>query len=440
MHFLRLAILNLSREKKRTLLLGGAVAFGVFILTIVLSISYGMKRSVQENVGNILSGHVFVHRIKRDEAGREVSYIEDDKELLKIVKESGLDLESLNRRSYTESARFIFNGKTYYSALEGIIPEEEVEVLSRQLPLQEGSVKSLVDNSAILINRTLKEKLGVELGDEILVELQTVFGQRNVGAFVVSGVYELPGLEGEWASNFCSINVLNKLLDIPEGGYMALALKLKDLDRLKEDTTYLREKVGKQFTILERKELGTSLKDAITFAYGKAGEEEWTGIRYEIFNLDGIIGFVDELVRLLNIMGISIQLLLLGIIIMGLRNTYRLILKERMKEIGTFRALGMYRKNVLQIFFWEPVLLSLFGAVIGLLVALICGWIFSRFSFPHTNLFSLFLSDGHVRFAPPLNWLFYSLLMVVGVTALSMVRLASQAAALPPSEAFRHIS
>ena len=46
MNSLRIAFRNLSRQKKRSFLLGGAIAFGIMIITLVNSIGHVLAESV----------------------------------------------------------------------------------------------------------------------------------------------------------------------------------------------------------------------------------------------------------------------------------------------------------------------------------------------------------------------------------------------------------
>jgi putative ABC transport system permease protein len=50
-------------------------------------------------------------------------------------------------------------------------------------------------------------------------------------------------------------------------------------------------------------------------------------------------------------------------------NTVLMIIHERIKEIGMMGALGMTRREIVSVFFFEAVFLSVFGALAGCLVA-----------------------------------------------------------------------
>ena len=51
-------------------------------------------------------------------------------------------------------------------------------------------------------------------------------------------------------------------------------------------------------------------------------------------------------------------LLMLAIITLGIGNTYRVMVHERVREFGTMRALGMQREGVLRLILTEALLLG----------------------------------------------------------------------------------
>jgi putative ABC transport system permease protein len=60
-------------------------------------------------------------------------------------------------------------------------------------------------------------------------------------------------------------------------------------------------------------------------------------------------------------------------------NTVLMVIHERIKEIGMMGALGMTRGEIVRVFFFEAVLLSVFGALAGCFVGGLAGWLGSMF-------------------------------------------------------------
>lgn len=85
--------------------------------------------------------------------------------------------------------------------------------------------------------------------------------------------------------------------------------------------------------------------------------------------VDKVAGQVDTFLNILTaLLSFAIVIALLGI-----TNTLALSIFERKREIGLLRAVGMSRRQVRRMIRWEAVLISLFGAVIGLIVGALLG-------------------------------------------------------------------
>jgi putative ABC transport system permease protein len=66
------------------------------------------------------------------------------------------------------------------------------------------------------------------------------------------------------------------------------------------------------------------------------------------------------------------------IAIIGIANTLVLSIIERTREVGLMRAVGMSRRKVRRMIRWESVIVSLFGATLGIGMGLFFGWAVAR--------------------------------------------------------------
>lgn len=81
-------------------------------------------------------------------------------------------------------------------------------------------------------------------------------------------------------------------------------------------------------------------------------------------------GQVDTLLNVI----IGLLALALIIALIGIINTLALSVFERTREIGLLRAVGMTRAQVRSMVRWESVIVSVFGAVLGVAVGAVFGW------------------------------------------------------------------
>jgi putative ABC transport system permease protein len=84
------------------------------------------------------------------------------------------------------------------------------------------------------------------------------------------------------------------------------------------------------------------------------------------------------------------------IILVSAGVTYRLILNERAKEIGTMRAIGLYEKDTRRVLLSESFVLATLSIVTGFLLSLFINWIISRLSFSWFPGFEIFLRNGRL--------------------------------------------
>lgn len=108
----------------------------------------------------------------------------------------------------------------------------------------------------------------------------------------------------------------------------------------------------------------------------------------------------------------------------GLMNIMLVAVNERTKEIGLVKALGGTRKDIRSQFLYESVLISLHGAVVGIILGVLIG-----------NILSMILNTG---FVVPWGWI------IIGVIICSLVGLAAglypayKASKLDPIVALRY--
>ncbi len=132
----------------------------------------------------------------------------------------------------------------------------------------------------------------------------------------------------------------------------------------------------------------------------QAGEGSYQGTRYRLSTIDDILGRLQlpQVIGAINGISFVILVILFLIIVVGVINTFRIILNERTREIGTMRALGMQRSGVRALLLLEALFLFLGGAVAGLIGAGVLMTLVSLASFaPNTPAF-LMLRSGHPSF------------------------------------------
>lgn len=108
----------------------------------------------------------------------------------------------------------------------------------------------------------------------------------------------------------------------------------------------------------------------------------------------------------------------------GLMNIMLVAVNERTREVGLIKALGGKRKNIRQQFLFESVIISLLGALFGIVLGVLIG-----------NVFAMFLKAG---FAVPWAWVIAGIIICSGVGLLAGIWPAVKASRLNPITALRY--
>ena len=132
------------------------------------------------------------------------------------------------------------------------------------------------------------------------------------------------------------------------------------------------------------------------------------------------LGFVSGISGAAAVIGL---ITLLGAAI-GLMNIMLVAVNERTREVGLIKALGGTRKDIKQQFLFESMIISVMGALVGIILGILIG-----------NTAALLLKTGVVI---PWLWVIGGIVICSGVGLLAGVYPASKAAKLNPIVALRH--
>lgn len=143
--------------------------------------------------------------------------------------------------------------------------------------------------------------------------------------------------------------------------------------------------------------------------------------------------------QVLNLITFSTVLILFFIILIGVVNSLRMAIRERSREIGTIRAIGMQRSDVRNTFLLETSFLALFASIAGVGLAFLVMWGLSQIPFTgQDNPMGMLLVNNRIKFTPAADAIVFFVFFIVGIAMATAYFPARAAANKSAVEALRH--
>ena len=338
------AITDFSRNKVRTLLTSLGILIGVLSVVLIVAFGLGLKKSINEQFESLGSNQLILFPGKVISNGRftgggsavgTIRFDERDVTSLKRVRELKYVIPALNK-----SVNITGNGRTESGSL--YIAGYEI-FDARNLTTSVGNIFTREDSE----KRKKVVVLGGVIAEKLFDEAQNAIGKiikTDKNSFRVVGVLEKKGGGGFGGPDFDTFIYLpykTGYIFNPDKKFLTVILVADpnistDLAKKAISQTLLRRYKEDDFSIVELSEI----QKAVTDIFG-----------------------------VLNIVLVGIAAISLVVGGIGIMNIMYVTVSERTKEVGVRRALGARQNDILAQFLIEAVILSVFGGLLGLLLA-----------------------------------------------------------------------
>ena len=450
MKTITLALKNLTRNKRRNAILAVAIAFGFFVVTAIDGLTTGMVGNLENQITQLVGGNVVVQGLEwlnpETEGGKVklVNIVRDRDYVKNIVDELGINYEYYSCFTMS-SGTAIFNGKKSGIQLYGRNLEEKL--LRDSFQFVSGGVDLNVENGLIISDK-VAESLNLQVGDEIIYSTYTVYGQNNFADMTITGILKSNSFLSSMQA-YADIEDVNRIVEMPEGGYSMFSIYLRDNDRQTKAANMIEARIRQDSEVnpeinvtsraLAMKTHPTNIGKGIEKQVDtKKPENEWKGVKYGVETLYDEIPQIKTVLNVVHIITTVILVVILLIVMVGVSNTYRMVLYERIREIGTMRSLGMTGKDTRKVFTNEAVILCVIGALAGLIFAIIVMTIVHFIPINNESL-SFFLRKGHFTFKMSVGSIIIQYILLILLTTLAVRGSAKQAAGMNPAEALRTV-
>jgi len=423
------ALRNLFLQRRRYALMALAVAVGFMLITVLTGLSYGALETIKTKAARYFSGHIIVYGFENTGMS-----IPDSKSYVDIINHSRLPFRTVSPRSvyYGKEVRLFFGGN-YIRLLRviGADVETEGKELSK-LPFVEGGIEGLSGpegKNGIIISTEAARLLGARLGDDVIIYLKTEEGQYNTENMIVKGIFDETNIFGYAA--YMNREELNIIMDKDPGWATEIAVYAKEGSNIPLITERLRLEFAKT------KDVFPAIHTRHDFSEYRSGNR---GNDKEVAAVMSVNAQLEQLKSLLDAFLLCTYFVLfifLVIVMIGILNTYRVIVYERTREIGTMRAIGMQASDVKRIFLYEAAALALVASAFGFILGLVTFHFVGLFDLSKVTAAGMFTENGRLQYFIGLRSVALNLLFMMAAVVAAAWRPADQASKMPPAQALR---
>jgi putative ABC transport system permease protein len=444
--YVQIALRNLLQARRRTALLGAALAAVTVLLVLLLALSKGLTDTIIRSATTLSSGHVNVAGFYKAKPSDASPIVTGRAALRKLVEEStpGLDYAIDRSRGW---GRLISEISSLNAGLTGVDFAEEGRLLATLRLAEEreyleggraevlGKLADLEKPNHAVIFAAQAKRLGVRPGDALTVTVETLQGSRNTAEFTVAAVAKDIGFMSNW-SFFTSKQAVRALYGLDEDVTGAVQVYLKDPAQSVAAMGHLRTVLeGRGYKLMEHDPKAFFMKFE-----GVAGED-WVGQKLDLTIWSDEVSFLTWVLTAISSVSFLLVTILMVIIGIGVMNSMWMAVRERTGEVGTLRAIGMSRGRVLAMFLLEAMLLGLGATAIGGAVgaALAAGLDAALIEIPVPAVQAILMSDV-LHLVVEGGDVLLAVAVFTGLAAVAALFPALKASRMQPVTAIQHVA
>lgn len=404
--FALIATRNLLRNRKRSAITVFGAAFAIVAYVFLYGFFDGFGEQIVDNSTRYVTGHIQLERegLRRDlapelafDATAAVAALRDQPGIAAAAPR-------VQAQALASSAT-----KSVGVLLYGIDPalERGITILHRTI-VQGAALESGAERD-IVIGRRLAEKLGIRLGEKLVVMAPGLAGELGTAAFRVRGIFATESSAFDGAMVFVTLPTAQQMLGL---GQRVSSINLRLADRAEVDATAAR--------------LAPLLADDGLIA------SPWPRLLPQVADMLGLIGAIRTIVVAVFFLVVALAVL----------NTVFMAVAERRREFGVMMALGTPPDAIVRMVVYETVVLMLVASAVGYAIG---ASVVSLFGSIGLDLSSFYRDYSAI---PGLTGIVYPRLVIgnlvgpgiglfVASVAVSLYP-AARAAQLDPTAAIRH--
>ena len=319
----KLALKNILFYKGRSITTFILTFISTMLFIVYVSMMDGSHKSMLENALKIYTGAIEIyHKEYRDLGGNEY-LIRDVKNITdKLSTIEGIESFSTRYETYG-----LLSSKEYSSAsmIAGIEPSKEKNMSSIASALVEGKFLSDEASNCVYMGSGLVKKLQLKIGDELSFVGGASDNSFAADIFKLCGIFKTGSFEFDSTATFINRNYFDKLM-YAQNKASYISIKVDNLDEVDSINAEILKLIDtKNLESLTWKILMKTMVEAM--------------------EVDSIFGYIS--------LALFLVVIFFVIMIYGFINV-----SSRIKEFGVLRSIGLSRKHIFKLLFYEIFILS----------------------------------------------------------------------------------
>jgi ABC-type lipoprotein release transport system permease subunit len=340
----KMAFRDLGRNRRRSFFSALALGIGLAMLLLMAAFIEGEMGTAVDIAIRLQSGHLQVRTNSYDEVKTSLKWAD-------LVENPGAIAAQIAALEQVKAAtpRLFASGivsvgdESAGVRIYGIDPLSEANAPFREGMLS-GEFITPDDREGILIGKPLADKLGLNVGDQFSLSVNTSNGDVAEQLFTIRGIYSTQ------TGSFDTVTVF-----LPLAKAQAIAQAENHASTI--------------FVLLN----DTAQTDAVASAI--------QATNYQVLPWSKMNELILQWEEMANSYMVFFYLIVLGITATVIINTLVMAVYERTREIGIFAAIGMKSRRIMAMFLAESSLLAVGGIILGLILGGLTVAYFSRYGF-----------------------------------------------------------
>jgi len=362
---------HLLSRKKQTIVAILGVTFGIAMFILMISFMQGVNKFLEDTMLQATPDIRIYNDLKTDysvsiageyfkNSGKLISVDHPKPKQVRLnIRNAEAIIADLKQNSDVAAVSPRLSTQVFYNYgpvqingfIEGVNIIEESRLFNLSEKMVEGKTENLLTaDNGILMGSGLAQKLNVKTGD--LIALATPTGSTM--RFRIVGIFKIGIGTIDNVKSYVNLSSVQQLLGKDKSYITDINIKLKD------------------------NKLAASLSKGMSNRY-EIKAEDW-----EVSNSSVTAG---NLVR--NVLTFVLSITMLVVAGFGIYNIMNMTIANKMKDIAILKAQGFARKDIIQVFLSQSLVIGFLGALSGILFGFTLSYILSWVPFPSNEFIGL---------------------------------------------------